>query len=273
MSNKTIKIRLDEELVEQGYFLTTEDALRAIMEGRVSSHGERLTQAGKQVPHGIDIHVKGTKTSEIGYVGRGGLKLAGALKNFCIDVNGKRCLDAGCSTGGFTDCLLKHGASHVVAIDVGYGQFDWSLRNDNRISLFERTNICNVTPQDIGGACDLIVADVSFTSIEHIAEALVLLMNNKAELCSLVKPQFEANSHEVEEGGIVRDINVHKRVLMDVVKTCDANGLCVQDVCVSPITGAKGNREYFVYAIKSLQSHTSPDINTKIERICGIGTV
>ena len=194
------------------------------------------------VKPGIDLHVKG----RIPYVGRGGLKLAGALDAFGVDPAGLTCVDVGCSTGGFTDCLLKRGAAHVVSVDVGRAQFDWSLRNDERVTLLESTNIVDVPALGYSGSFDVAVCDVSFTSIRTILSAVLELLSLDGAFLTLVKPQFEAAPGEVGEGGIVRDPAVHARVLADTVRLFAASGLAPLDICASPIKGAKGNREFFL---------------------------
>lgn len=236
------RVRLDDELISQGICADRADALRTLMAGLVSSGGERLTSPGTLVEPGIALHVKG----HIPYVGRGGLKLAGALEAFSVDPTDLHCLDVGCSTGGFTDCLLKHGAAHVLSVDVGRAQFDWSLRNDERVTLLERTNIVDVPALGYAGACELAVCDVSFTSIRTILPAVLQILADDALFLTLVKPQFEAEQHEVGEGGIVRDPAVHARVLHDAVTLFAQSGLAPLDICASSITGAKGNREFFL---------------------------
>lgn len=250
--SKAKRRRLDDELVEQGFFLDRDTAMRAVLAGMVSSCGERLTAPGRQVAAGCALHVRGSRRSSARgrgvYVSRGGLKLEGALEAFSLDPTGMNCLDIGCSTGGFTDCLLKFGARRVAAVDVGYGQFDWGLRGDARVALFERTNICEVSAEQLGGPFDLVVADVSFTSVGRILDAVRRLAREGTTLCTLVKPQFEAARDEVGEGGIVRDRMVHLRVLRDVCSLLADGGLAPWGACGSPIHGAKGNIEYFVAA-------------------------
>lgn len=236
------RVRLDDELISQGICENRADALRTLMAGLVSSGGERLSSPGQMVKSGIELHVKG----RIPYVGRGGLKLAGALDAFGVDPAGLSCLDVGCSTGGFTDCLLKRGARHVVSVDVGRAQFDWSLRNDPRVTLLERTNIVDVPAQGHAHSIDLAVCDVSFTSIRTVLPAVLELISENGAFLTLVKPQFEAVPDEVGEGGIVRDPAVHRRVLIESVQLFAASGLAPLDVCASPIKGAKGNREFFL---------------------------
>lgn len=240
------RVRLDDELVNQGICADRADALRTLMSGLVSSGGERLTSPGMKVAQGLPLHVKG----RLDYVGRGGLKLAGALDEFAVDPSGLRCLDIGCSTGGFTDCLLKHGAAHVVSVDVGRAQFDWGLRNDERVTLLERTNIVDVPALGYAGSFDLAVCDVSFTSIATILPATLELLQDDGAFLTLVKPQFEAAPEEVGEGGVVRDPAVRERVLVWAIELFADNRLAPVDICASPITGAKGNREFFLLGVR-----------------------
>lgn len=241
--------RLDEEMIAQGICSDKDDALRMCMAGLVSSGGERLTSPATKVPIGCAIHVKG----HIPYVSRGGIKLAGALDAFSVDPQGLFCLDVGCSTGGFTDCLLKRGAHGVVSVDVGRAQFDWSLRNDSRVELHERTNIVDLPAQGYLHVFDLAVCDVSFTSIRTILPSVLDLLQSDGSFVTLVKPQFEAPSSDVGEGGIVRDPVVHHRVLRDVVDMFCVQNIAPIDVCASPIHGTKGNREFFLYGQKGVQ--------------------
>lgn len=263
------RVRLDDELISQGICADRADALRTLMAGLVSSGGERLSSPGMKVKPGIELHVKG----HIPYVGRGGLKLAGALDVFSVDPTGLHCVDVGCSTGGFTDCLLKRGATHVVSVDVGRAQFDWSLRNDNRVTLLERTNIVDVPAQGYAQAFDLAVCDVSFTSIRTILPAVLDLLSADGAFVTLVKPQFEAPASDVGEGGIVRDPAVHARVLKDAIELFAQSGLAPLDVCVSPITGAKGNREFFLYGVRGSRDArgllSSPiQLKAQVDELC-----
>lgn len=234
--------RLDEELVAQGFFRTTDDALRAIMAGEVSGGGKRYTSAGEKVAQGAELHVKGS----LPYVSRGGLKLEGGLTAFGVDPKGLRCLDVGCSSGGFTDCLLQHGATSVLAVDVGYAQFDWTLRQDSRVELLERTNIVDVSGPGRSGTIDLAVCDVSFTSVVTILPAVVELLAPQGRFLTLVKPQFEAPREDVGAGGIVRSLEVREAALAKVQAAFVAAGFTIEGTCESPITGAKGNHEYLL---------------------------
>ena len=234
--------RLDAELVEQGFFSTADEALRAVMAGDVSTKDRRLTSPGEQVRPGIELHVRGAAA----YVSRGGLKLERGLEAFGIDPTGLACLDVGCSTGGFTDCLLKRGAASVIAVDVGYAQFSWGLRQDPRVTLLERTNIVDV-PAIVGaGVVDLAVCDVSFTSVITVLPAVLALLRPGGTFLTLVKPQFEAAREDVGEGGVVRDPAVRAAALERVRAAFEEAGLAVQGSCESPITGHKGNVEYLL---------------------------
>lgn len=251
------RVRLDDELISQGICENRADALRTLMAGLVSSGGERLSSPGMMVKPGIDLHVKG----RIPYVGRGGLKLAGALDALQVDPSGLDCLDVGCSTGGFTDCLLKRGASHVLSVDVGRAQFDWSLRQDDRVTLLERTNIVDVPGLGHRASTDLAVCDVSFTSIATILPAVLELLTPAGMFLTLVKPQFEAPQGEVGEGGIVRDPAVHAHVLRDAVELFRGSGLSPLGLCASPITGAKGNREFFLLGARGASAASREEMD------------
>lgn len=234
--------RLDEELVAQGFFRSTGDAMRAIMAGDVSGPSMRYESAGAQVRPGCELHVRGS----LPYVSRGGLKLERGLDEFGVDPAGLACVDVGCSTGGFTDCLLRRDAKSVLSVDVGYAQFDWSLRQDNRVELLERTNIVDVPTPERAHAYDLAVCDVSFTSVLTVLPAVCELLAENGRFLTLVKPQFEAARDEVGEGGIVRDAAVRRAAVERVAEAFEASGLAVQGLCASPITGAKGNHEYLL---------------------------
>ena len=234
--------RLDAELVEQGFFSSADEAMRAVMAGDVSTKDRRMTSPGEQVHPGIELHVRGRAA----FVSRGGLKLARGLDAFGVDPAGLTCLDVGCSTGGFTDCLLKRGAASVISVDVGYAQFSWELRRDPRVTLLERTNIVDV-PALVGpGVVDLAVCDVSFTSVITVLPAVLELLRSGGTFLTLVKPQFEAAREDVGEGGVVRDPAVREAALARVREAFERSGLSVRGTCESPITGHKGNVEYLL---------------------------
>ena len=234
--------RLDEELVSQGFFSTTQDAMRAVMAGEVSTTDRRMTAAGERVRPGIELHVRGRSR----YVSRGGLKLEGGLDAFGVDPAGLACLDVGCSTGGFTDCLLKRGAASVVSVDVGYAQFDWSLRNDERVELLERTNAVDLVGTGRDATIDLAVCDVSFTSVVTVAPAVHALLRPGGRFLTLVKPQFECARDEVGEGGVVTSQQVREEALARVSASLEELGFVARGHVESPITGAKGNHEYLL---------------------------
>ncbi len=226
----------------QGFFRSTSDAMRAIMAGDVSGPSMRYESAGAQVRPGCELHVRGS----LPYVSRGGLKLERGLDAFGVDPTGLSCVDVGCSTGGFTDCLLRRGAARVLSVDVGYAQFDWSLRQDGRVELLERTNIVDVPTPERSGAYDLAVCDVSFTSVLTVLPAVCELLKPNGSFLTLVKPQFEAARGEVGDGGVVRDPAVRRAAVDRVAQAFEEAGLAVQGVAASPITGAKGNHEYLL---------------------------
>ena len=236
------KHRLDEELVSRGLFSSRDDAMRAVLAGEVSTSGRRMESPGEQVRPGIELHVKG----RLPYVGRGGLKLERGLDSFGVDPTGMSCLDVGCSTGGFTDCLLKRGAASVLSVDVGYAQFDWSLREDPRVDLRERTNMVDLPDDDNRSTIDLAVCDVSFTSVLTVLPAVRALLRAGGTFVTLVKPQFEAAREDVGEGGIVRDPAVRGAAVEKVRSAFEEAGLSVIGTCESPITGAKGNVEFLL---------------------------
>ena len=254
------KVRLDAELVAQGFFSTTDDALRAVMAGDVSTSDRRLERPGEQVTPGLSLHVRG----HVPYVSRGGLKLAHGLDAFGVDPSGLACLDVGCSTGGFTDVLLRRGAASVLAVDVGYAQFDWGLRNDGRVTLLERTRMEDLAGTGRAGTVDLAVCDVSFTSVCRVLDAVCELLGARGRFLTLVKPQFEAPPEAVGEGGVVRDEDVRASAVGKVAAAFEAAGLAlvaprdpadrafpsdrggIGNAVTSPIKGAKGNVEYLL---------------------------
>lgn len=233
--------RLDLELVRRGLVESRTRAQEAIEAGRVLVSGTRADRAGRLVEAAEPIHIEGPPSR---FVSRGGHKLDAALDRFGIEVAGRCCLDAGASTGGFTDCLLQRGAACVVAVDVGTGQLAWSLRNDPRVTVLERVNVRYLDVEAVGTPADVIVADLSFISLGRVAPALVRVASPSADVVLLVKPQFEAGRGSVGRGGIVSDPAVHLRVLEEVQETLAGAGLVLVDVMPSPIRGASGNVEF-----------------------------
>jgi 23S rRNA (cytidine1920-2'-O)/16S rRNA (cytidine1409-2'-O)-methyltransferase len=243
------RLRLDAELVRRGLARSREHAASLIEQGRVEIRGSVARKAAAMVdPADPVLVVEAPQGAD--YVSRGGHKLAGALAAFMpngLVVKGKRCLDAGASTGGFTDVLLRQGAAAVVAVDVGYGQLAWSLRSDPRVIVLERTNVRMLSPEQIGGPVDLAVADLSFISLRLVLPALAACTSRDGDLVLMVKPQFEVGRERVGSGGVVRDPDDRADAVIDVC-TCAAElGLGVAGVAVSPLPGPSGNVEFFVW--------------------------
>ena len=241
------KERLDILLVEKGICESREKAKTNIMAGLIFVDGQRVDKAGEKVKVDADILFKGEKLK---YVSRGGLKLEKAMNTFGIDLTNKVCMDIGASTGGFTDCMLQNNASKVFAVDVGYGQFAWKLRTDERVVCMEKTNIRYVTPEDIGVALDFASIDVSFISLRTIMPAVKALLGDKGEVVALIKPQFEAGRDKVGKKGVVRDKEVHLEVINTIINFLLENEFNVLGLSYSPIKGPEGNREYLVYFTK-----------------------
>jgi 23S rRNA (cytidine1920-2'-O)/16S rRNA (cytidine1409-2'-O)-methyltransferase len=252
-----VRRRLDVEIVRRGLAPSRAQAVDAIAAGRVSVSGNPATTPARQVDTAEPIVVAAPATGEA-FVSRGGTKLAGALDAFSVDVTGARAVDVGSSTGGFTDCLLRRGAAHVVAIDVGRNQLAWSLRNDLRVTVMERTNVRTLEPDTVDPPARVCVADVSFISLVAVAPSLLALTAPDAEFVLLVKPQFEAGRARLGKGGIVREPEVHDAVLHEVIDALDGHGLGVHDVVASPLRGANGNIEFFVHARRG-PSDLDPD--------------
>lgn len=215
-----------------------------VMAGAVLVNEQRIDKPSELVAPDAQIRIKGAADPAVRYVGRGGLKLAAALREFAIDVAGLRCLDVGASTGGFTDCLLQHGARCVIAVDVGHNQIDWRLRNDARVEVREGTNARYLRPEDFGEQFDLAVMDVSFISATKVMPAVVPLLPQGGRLVVLIKPQFEVGRGEVGKGGIVREPEKQSRVIAEVNEAARELGLAIDRVLESPIRGADGNIEF-----------------------------
>lgn len=238
------KMRLDELLVERGYFTTTEAALRAVIAGKVRVDDVYPTSAGAKVPCDVDVYVKGVRQ----FVSRGGHKLQAALDTFAVDVDGKRCIDVGCSTGGFSDCLLQAGAGSLACVDVGYGELAWKIRNDERVSVFERTNIRTADPAELGAPFDVVVCDLSFIGLAQLAPTFASLCGPGSILLALVKPQFES-AHDETQDGLVVDPDVRARTVEEVQEALEQVGFTVEGTMESPVPGKKaGNIEYFIHA-------------------------
>jgi len=240
---KLARQRLDLILVARGFTSSRERARALIMSGSVVVDGQIVDKPGAATPSDCLIEIRG---EHLPYVSRGGLKLAGALQAFALEVSGWICLDVGASTGGFTDCLLQRGAARVYAVDVGYGQMAWSLRQDPRVVAIERTNIRHMPSEKIPEAVDLIVIDASFISLKIVVPAVIRFLKPGGNLLPLIKPQFEVGKGQVGKGGIVRDAEQHSRVIAELALFFRSLGLECSQAVASPIEGPKGNREFFM---------------------------
>ena len=238
------KERLDKIIVDRGIVKSRERAKALIMAGSVLVDNQKATKAGMLI--NIDANIA-LKDNDIPYVSRGGVKLEAALDRFAVDPSGKTVMDIGCSTGGFTDCVLKRGAVKVYAVDVGYGQLDWTLRNDPRVMLHEKTNIRHLEKSSVRDDADLIVIDVSFISLTQVLPRVHDFLRDSGDVIALIKPQFEVGREMIEKGGIVRDETNRLSAVNKIREFSEASGLTVMDVCDSPIPGQKGNREYFIH--------------------------
>ena len=245
MSDK--KTRLDLFIVKKGLAPTRQRARALIMAGKVLVDHQPAEKPGILVHEEDDVTLKGT---DIGYVSRGGLKLEKALQLLDTDIAGFTCLDVGASTGGFTDCLLQHGAIRVYAVDVGYGQLAWKLRQDPRVVVMERTNIRHMPIDDLPQPVDLVTIDVSFISLKIVVPAVLKFMKEDARILALIKPQFEVGKGLVGKGGVVRDPTLHSKVVEDLTAYFSHRDLATEFVIPSPILGPKGNKE-FVISLKS----------------------
>jgi len=236
--------RIDKLLVERGLADSRTKAQAMVMAGLVLVDEQRVEKPSHQFDTNSSIRIKGGDDPTTRYVGRGGLKLEAALREFQIDVSGLTCLDVGASTGGFTDCLLQNGATKVFAVDVGHNQIDWRLRNDRRVEVREGVNARYLTPEDFPRKFDLVVMDVSFISVTKVLPAIIPLLAADGSIVTLIKPQFEVGRGEVGGGGIVRDESKRLRVVEEVNTAARELGLDVLKVIESPITGAEGNVEF-----------------------------
>ncbi len=246
-NKKLHKIRLDRLLVERMLAGSRERAQALIFAGQVLVNGQKIDKAGALVPRDAEIRILG---EVLPYVSRGGLKLEKALREFHVSVEGKTALDVGASTGGFTDCLLQHGCTKVYAVDVGYGQLAWKLRQDPRVVVIERTNIRELDPSFVPEPVNIAVVDVSFISLDKVIPPVLKFLKPAAEIIALVKPQFEVGREQVGKGGIVRDDAVRNAAVKRVEDFTRKLGLEVKGVIPSPITGQDGNVEFLIYAVR-----------------------
>lgn len=239
--------RLDRLLVERGLAASRQRAAALILAGRVTVDGRRAGNAAQQVAP--DARVEVVEDDE-GYVSRGGIKLARALDAFSLSVAGLVAMDVGASTGGFTDCLLRRGARRVYAVDVGYGQLAWKLRQDARVVVLERTNVRYLDPEQIPEPVDLATVDTSFISLTKVIPRVIEFLGENGRLLALIKPQFEVGRGRVGKGGVVRQPELHQQVVSEVERFCRDQALAVGGVVESPLLGPKGNREFFILAVK-----------------------
>jgi 23S rRNA (cytidine1920-2'-O)/16S rRNA (cytidine1409-2'-O)-methyltransferase len=242
-SNGMKRERIDKLLVDCGLIESRTKAQAVIMAGSVLVDEKRVEKPSEAYPADANIRIKGGGP-ETRYVSRGGLKLEAALKHFDIRPEGYACIDIGSSTGGFTDCLLQHGAKRVVAVDSGTNQMVWSLRTDPRVTVMEKTNARNLTAADFDKNFDLAVIDVSFISVTKVLPAVLALLTGDGRIITLIKPQFEVGKGEVGKGGIVRESEKHERVVAEINRFAEEIGLLVRGVIESPILGAEGNKEF-----------------------------
>lgn len=256
------KQRVDVLIVQMGLLESREKARAVIMSGQVYINNQKIDKAGTMVNINSNIEIRET----LRYVSRGGLKLEKALKSFHTDLKDKVCLDIGASTGGFTDCMLQNGAKKVYAIDVGYGQLAWSLRNDVRVAAMERTNIRYVKFSDIGEYAEFASIDVSFISLSKVLPAVKELLRENAELVCLVKPQFEAGREKVGKKGVVRDPLIHEEVLLGVIQCAEKLGLYLHGLDFSPVKGPEGNIEYLALFLNQSRD-VDVDINSLVRKV------
>ncbi len=245
---KSKKERLDILLVEKGFFPSREKAKSAIMAGDVLVEGERVDKSGQRIKVESNISVIEKETA---FVSRGGAKLEKALKVFNVNVKGKRAIDVGASTGGFTDCLLKYGAEKVYCIDVGYGQLAWKLQKDSRVVVIDRTNIRYLTADKFDDLFELAAIDVSFISLDKVLPAVYNLLKEKGEVVALIKPQFEAGREFIQKGGLVKKAEVHQMVIERICEKAQKIGFSIQGLTFSPLKKTSGNIEYFICLVKN----------------------
>lgn len=267
MNARNLRKRLDQRLVEGGLVESRERAQGLILAGRVWVDGRRVDKPGTLIAPGAVVKVRGP---EHPFVSRGGVKLRGALEAFGILVRDKICLDVGAGTGGFTDCLLQAGAARVIAVDVGHGHLHHRLRNDPRVHLLERRNVRHLTPHLLPQLPDLVVIDVAFISLTVVFPVIAELLPAHAEVVALIKPQFEVGKGEVGKGGVVRDRLKHGAAIRRVAGAATELGMVVRGLCISPIAGAKGNREFFIHlAREKAGAAGAGDVERLIEETVG----
>ena len=258
------KIRLDQYLCQNGLVQSRERAKALIMSGIVFVNEQKADKAGEMIAPDAKVEVRG---HDIGYVSRGGLKLEKAMQVFPMRPDGKVCMDIGASTGGFTDCMLQNGASKVYAIDVGYGQFAWKLRNDERVVCLEKTNVRYVTHEQVPDEGDFASIDVSFISLTKVLPAVLGVLGEKGQLVCLIKPQFEAGREKVGKKGVVRDSSVHREVIEMIVEYVRTQRLGILGLDFSPIKGPEGNIEYLIYLDKSRSGMHEDEVQARVDTV------
>lgn len=273
MKNKPKKIRIDALLVERGLFETKSQAQKAISDGKVKINGQICEKAGSQILENTLVELETEKNP---YVSRGGFKMEQAVNEFQLDLKDKICLDAGASTGGFTDCMLQNGAQKVYAADVGYGQLAWKLRTDPKVIVIEKTNIRNATfeqiykdisPSDKEKIATFCAMDLSFISITKVLENVKNLMNpTNIEIIALIKPQFEAGREDVPKTGVVKDKAIHLKVIKNVVEFASSIGLYTVNLTYSPIKGPAGNIEYLIYLTNKAETFLAEQIEKVVNK-------
>lgn len=267
------RLRLDAELVRRGLARSREHASELIADGRVTVNRDVASKPATGVTTDADLVVR-EDPDRPEYASRGGHKLAGALAAFAplgLEVAGRRCLDAGASTGGFTDVLLRAGAAEVVAVDVGYGQLVWSLRNDPRVVVHDRTNVRELTPELVGGTVDVVVGDLSFISLRLVLDALVGVTADDGDLALMVKPQFEVGKSRLGKGGVVRDPALRAETVRDVAAAGAERGWGARAVATSPLPGPSGNVEYFLWLRRGPATLTDADVLAAVDPGAGAG--
>ncbi len=257
------KVRIDTLLVEKNMFESRQRAQASILEGIVYIDEVKVDKPGQMVNEDCNIIIRGEK---LPFVSRGGLKLDKAIKVFNIDVNAKTCIDIGASTGGFTDCLLQNGAKFVYSVDVGYGQLAWKLRQDSRVKCMEKTNFRYVTFEDIGEYLDFFCTDVSFISLEKILPVAYQLLKENGTGVALIKPQFEASRQDVGKKGVVKDIDVHIKVINKIIDFCKSINFKIIGLDFSPIKGPEGNIEFLIYVSKEENAIENYNVEKTVQK-------
>jgi len=259
------KVRLDTLLAQRGLFESRARAAASVMAGevRLGTGGERAAKPGQLVSEDVALVVDERPR----FVSRGGIKLANALAAFDLDPGGRRCLDVGASTGGFTDCLLQHGAAHVVALDVAYGELHWRLRTDERVTVVERSNARAIDPAELPYAPDLVVADVSFISLTKVLPAVLAAAAPRFDVLAMIKPQFEVGRERVGRGGVVREVADRRAALLAVAEAARSAGAAVIGFAPSGLPGPKGNRETFVWLAEAGRDGALADLESAVAAV------